>query len=100
MNFELPDLDISFEHVVAKKAADFIHTYLSVGSLIHGYIGNLEMIRRELSSVYYDLPNQTDKFVFIREILIHIAAIKGKYNEDIQKIFRQINHMRSECWII
>jgi len=85
MNFELPDLDISFERVVIKKAVDFNKTYLSVGSLIHGYIGNIERIQRELSLLYYDLPNQTDKFIFIREILIHIAATKGKYNEDIQK---------------
>jgi hypothetical protein len=53
--------------------------------MAYGSNGNIEMIKRELSSVYHDLPNQTDKFIFIRELMMHVAAIKGKHNEDINR---------------
>jgi len=96
MIFTLPDLDVSFEKVVIKKAEEFSKTYLAIGGIVHGYTGNMEMIRRELSSVYYDLPNQTDRFVFIREIMLHIIAIKGKYNEDIQRNLPQNKRGQSE----
>jgi hypothetical protein len=69
MNFTLPDLDISFEQIVVKKAQEFSKTYLVVNGMVHGYTGNIEMIKRELTSVYYDLPYQTDKFIFIRELI-------------------------------
>ncbi|NNU34164.1 hypothetical protein HK413_08430 [Mucilaginibacter sp. S1162] len=81
MNIEIPDFDFGFEDFVKGKAKSFINSYLSVGSLIYGY-GNIDPIKAELSTQFWDLQSETDQLIFIREILLHISDIKNKHNED------------------
>jgi hypothetical protein len=85
MNFTIPDFDFTFENIVIRKANQTIATYLGVNAIVHGYVDNIKRIENTLSEQFWDLITPQDRLVYVREIMLHIVAIKNKYNEDINR---------------
>lgn len=82
VTFEIPDPEFSFSTVIKRKAEDLCKLYLETGvikNIAFGVRGDVQGLENRIELEYLNVRNDSDRFLFILEIINHLNRIKLDY---------------------